>query len=119
MIIEGTLTIPKKLKSLGKIREAGEINASFSKLEDLGDLEEVGILNIPDTPLTSLGKLKKAKWINASDSDLNNLKDLKEVGKLYIQNTPSLTSLGKLTKVREIHGNLILLKIAKTSGIQE
>ena len=68
MVIEGKLKIPKKLKSLGKLKKTKYINASYSKLKDLGDLEEVGELYIYNTSITSLGnKLKKVRKIYSND----------------------------------------------------
>jgi hypothetical protein len=67
MIIQGTLRIPEKLKSLGKlIKQAKEINASDTELEDLGDLDKVVILDIINTQVTSLGKLTETKFIHGN-----------------------------------------------------
>jgi hypothetical protein len=39
------------------------LDLSFSQIEDLGDLEEVGwSLHLKNTPIKSLGKLKRVVW---------------------------------------------------------
>jgi hypothetical protein len=49
------------IKSLGKLkRVGGSLDLSYSQIEDLGDLEEVGWdLYLKNTPIKSLGKLKR------------------------------------------------------------
>jgi len=99
MIIEGTLTIPNKLKSLGKIREVEHLDAYNSNLEDLGDLEGATSLNVGMTSIKNLGKVKKVKRVYLYGClKLNSLGEIESVYTLNIMNCPNLNSLGKINK---------------------
>jgi len=97
------------IKSLGKLkRVGGSLNLSYSQIEDLGDLEEVGeYLDLRNTPIKSLRKLKRVgrslylvgRSLYFSDFQIEDLGDLEEVGEyLDLKNTP-IKSLGKLKRV--------------------
>jgi hypothetical protein len=90
------------IKSLGKLkRVGGYLFLSYSQIEDLGDLEEVGMsLDLIDTPIKSLGKLKRVGGgLYLSYSQIEDLGDLEEVGmSLDLIDTP-IKSLGKLKRV--------------------
>jgi len=90
------------VKSLGKLRKVDwSLYLTGSQVEDLGDLEEVGIcLDLRETPVKSLGKLKKVGGgLYLTGSQVEDLGDLEEVRIcLDLGHTP-IKSLGKLKKV--------------------
>jgi hypothetical protein len=120
-----------RIKTLGNLKHAGEINmmgSSQALLQDFGDLEEINVkselnFKIP-LGVTSLGKIKRVngsiylrgshlesfgdlEYISGSltinDSDINSLGKIKTIGRsLVIKKQDSITSLGNVEYVGDV-----------------
>jgi GNAT superfamily N-acetyltransferase len=107
--VGGDLTlVGKNIKSLGSIKTiTGDLNGDFNpKFESLGELEEVGALNINFEYLTSLGNLKR---ITNGGLDIRSKYRLQSLGDLeYVGGDLTIRKTIDLGNLKEVNGDLVI-----------
>jgi GNAT superfamily N-acetyltransferase len=98
----------ENIKSLGSIKTiTGDLNGDFNpKFESLGELEEVGALNINFDYLTSLGNLKR---ITNGGLDIRSKYRLQTLGDLeYVGGDLTIRKTIDLGNLKEVNGDLVI-----------